>query len=131
MKATNNEELDNEEYSSYFPSFLWVVRDFTLQMCDENGDCITEKQYLENALSQQKGISDAIQNKNRVRRLVQSFFKDRDCSTMVRPLLDEGDLQNLDKTDLSKTRPEFAEQVLNLRKKILTRVKPKVLNGKI
>jgi len=36
------------------------------------------------------------------------------------------ELQNLDKTGLDKVRPEFAEQVLNLRKKVLTRIKPKV-----
>jgi len=69
IKSGNNEEMDNEEYSSYFPSFLWVVRDFALQLTDENGDTVTPKQYLENALSQQKGFSEAVENKNRVRRL--------------------------------------------------------------
>jgi hypothetical protein len=72
-----------------------------------------------------------VEGKNRVRRLLQSFFKERDAFLMVRPLLDEEDLQNLEKTDLEKLRPEFGEQVLNLRKKVLTRVKPKCLNGKV
>ena len=29
-----NEDMDTEEYGTYFPSFMWVVRDFTLQLID-------------------------------------------------------------------------------------------------
>lgn len=43
---TNNSNDD----SSHFPSFLWIVRDFTLMMVDKNGEKITSKEYLENAL---------------------------------------------------------------------------------
>ena len=49
---------------------------------------------------------------------------------MVRPLLNETGLQNLDKMDITKLRPEFYEQVMNLRKKILEKMKPKTLNGR-
>jgi hypothetical protein len=28
------EDMDTEEYGTYFPSFMWVVRDFTLQLVD-------------------------------------------------------------------------------------------------
>lgn len=44
---------------------------------------------------------------------------------MVRPMLKEKDLQNLDNSSADKLRPEFLEQVLQLRKKILNRVKVK------
>jgi len=47
---------------------------------------------------------------------------------MVRPMIDEADLQNLDKTDLEKLRPEFYEQVLALRKQVLGCVKVKAIN---
>ena len=29
-----SDDIDPEEYSRYFPSFMWVVRDFTLQLID-------------------------------------------------------------------------------------------------
>jgi hypothetical protein len=29
-----NEDVDPEELAQYFPSFMWVVRDFTLQLVD-------------------------------------------------------------------------------------------------
>lgn len=40
-----------ENLNSILPNFLWVVRDFSLQLEDETGAEITAKQYLENALS--------------------------------------------------------------------------------
>ena len=36
----------------------------------------------------------------------------------------------MDKMELDQLRPEFFDQVMTLRKKILTRCKPKTLNGK-
>ena len=43
--------------SSDMPSFVWVVRDFALQLVDSKGTSITAHQYLENALSQQRGTN--------------------------------------------------------------------------
>jgi hypothetical protein len=90
-----NDDIDTEEYGSYFPSFMWVVRDFTLQLVDQEGESLTSKEYFEKALESQKGFSDAVEQKNRIRRLLKSFFKDRDCCTMIRPLTNEDELQNL------------------------------------
>jgi hypothetical protein len=49
---------------------------------------------------------------------------------VIRPLTNEENLQNLAHMELSQLRPDFVEQVLNLRKKVINRVKPKTLNGK-
>jgi len=53
---------------------------------DKNGNQINSKDYLENALQIQKGVSDGVESKNRIRNLLTTFFKDRDCITLVRPL---------------------------------------------
>ncbi len=126
----SHEDIDPSEYSHYFPSFMWVVRDFTLALEDEDGEIITSKEYFEKALLPQKGFSDAVEEKNRIRRLLKSFFRERDCCTIVRPLTDEGDLQSLEKMELESLRPEFIEQVMSLRKKVLHRIRPKMLNEK-
>lgn len=76
----------------YFPSFLWIIRDFALQMVDSKGNKITQKEYLEKALEDQKGLSESIENKNRIRKLLKHFFVDRDCFTLVRPCENEKDL---------------------------------------
>lgn len=69
-----------------------MVRDFTLQLVDKNGDTISSKEYLDNALQIQKGFSDGVDQKNRIRRLLTTFFKERDCITLVRPLTQETNL---------------------------------------
>jgi chromosome segregation ATPase len=130
LKSKGNEDVDADEYSQYFPSFLWVVRDFALQLVDQDGEPMTAREYLENGLQPQKGFSETVENKNRIRRMIQSFFKDRDCCTMIRPLTDERSLQNLQNMELDQLRPDFVEQVLYLRKRITGKAKIKMLNGK-
>jgi hypothetical protein len=40
-------------------------------------------------------MSDALEAKNRIRRLISQFFLDRDCHTLVRPVEEEAKLQAL------------------------------------
>ena len=129
--STKNEVLDPKDYSVYLPSFLWVIRDFSLRLVNTDGETITSKEYLERSLEVQKGFSDSVDQKNKIRNLLKDFFKERDCITLVRPLTDEDNLQNLERMELSQLRPEFSEQVNNLRKKVLHRIKPKTLNGQV
>ena len=49
---------------------------------------------------------------------------------MVRPLINEENLQNLDKVGLDQLRPEFSRQVISLRRQILNNIKPKAINNK-
>ena len=56
----NEHGEDADEISMYFPSFFWVVRDFSLQLQDPQGNQITSKEYLERALAPQNGFTDDI-----------------------------------------------------------------------
>lgn len=69
------------------------------------------------------------EQKNKIRKLIKAYFKDRDCFTMVRPMLKEKELQNLENSGPDKLRPEFLEQILSLRKKILNRVRVKTFKN--
>lgn len=127
---SSDSELDVEELANYFPSLLWVLRDFSLQLVDPSGNTITTKEYLENALQPQKGTSDAVEAKNRVRKLLKHFFRDRDCFALVRPSEDENTLQNLQEAPASALRPEFVKMTAQLKKLIYKKVKVKNFNGK-
>lgn len=131
IKSKQREETDSEDYAPYFPSFLWVVRDFALKLVDSDGEVLTSKEYLEKALQTQKGFSDSVEDKNRIRRLLKEFFKDRDCYTLVRPIADESGLQNLEEKEPQDLRAEFVDQMLALRKKVINSIKPKTLNDKL
>jgi len=111
------ESETGEGLNSVLPNFLWVVRDFSLQLEDESGNEISARQYLENALSQRS--KDPNDEKNKIRHALQSYFKNRDCQTMVRPLVNEDRLQSLEELEIESLRPEFIEQVMCLRKKVL------------
>ena len=78
-------------------------------MIDKNGENIQAKEYLEQSLENQKGSSDAIENKNKIRRMLKHFFKERDCFTLVRPVESEDDLQNMVHLPEGCLRPEFME----------------------
>ena len=131
IKSKKNEEVGTEEYAQYFPSFIWVVRDFALRLVDNEGEVLSPKEYLEKALNAQKGFSDTAEEKNRIRRLLKEFFKDRDCCTLIRPISNEGDLQKLETIDQKELRPEFLEQIDMLRNKVLNNIKPKTLNSRL
>ena len=126
----NNALPNEDQFTSNFPSFLWVLRDFSLQLKDIHGNSITAKQYLEEALAFQKGSSEIVEEKNRVRKLLKHFFTDRDCATLVRPVEDENNIQNLSKLPDSKLRKEFIEQLAIIKAKIRKKIKGKVVNGR-
>jgi hypothetical protein len=48
---------------------------------------------------------------------------------MIRPLTNEDELQNLEKMELIELRAEFVEQIMNLRKKVLGKMKPKMIGN--
>jgi hypothetical protein len=41
---------DQNLFAKYFPAFTWVIRDFALQLVDDQDNEINARQYLENSL---------------------------------------------------------------------------------
>ena len=94
IKSANRDDKE-EELAEYFPTLLWLLRDFSLKLEDKDGNTITEKQYLDKALEDLAGNSDIIEEKNRVRCLIRNYFKEKDLFVMVSPVEEESDLKNL------------------------------------
>ena len=131
-------EINN--YANNFPSFLWVLRDWALELIDSNGNEITARQYLENALREEnvnnistnsfnQGVIDELNKKNDIRKTLKLFFKERDCYTLVRPVNDEKKLKLIDQLPTEELRPEFLNQMNNLVKKVFESVRPKQIQG--
>lgn len=120
----------NSELAEYFPSLLWLLRDFHLKLEDTSGREITEKEYLERSLQNVKGSTDAIEEKNQTRSMIRTYFPERDCYTMVRPVENEIDLQNLQHLDNKQLRSEFVTQAKKFRALVLQKVKPKMFMNK-
>jgi len=118
-KGTDAEKT--AELSQYFPSFLWVLRDFHLRLVNDKGATITEKEYLEQALRPGMGQDE----KNKLRDVIKDLFRDRDCVTVVRPVAEENDLRNIQRLPYEQLRPQFRTQVEAFVKKVYTSLKPK------
>ncbi len=130
-KGGDGEEMtaeDIDDLAEYLPSFMWVVRDFALQLVDETHTEISSKEYLERALIEKGGSQDP---KNDIRKHLKMFFRSRDCCTMIRPLTNEDELQSLELMELEELRSEFVEQVMLLRRKVINQVKSKTINNQV
>ena len=73
---------------------------------DEDQNELTSKQYFEKALQERGLPSDS---KNEIRKHLKKYFIERECCTMIRPLTNEDELQNLSEMDLGELRAEFVE----------------------
>ena len=100
-KTNGQEESGND----LMPTFTWVVRDFALQLVDEEGEPISAPEYLEMALEDRKGADEH----NLIRKELKRVFPKRNCCTLIRPLTNEDDLQCLGELDLSELRSDFVE----------------------
>ena len=130
LESTGSEELDEETIAETFPLFLWIVRDFSLQLVDENKFNISSRMYFEKALEKVKGHSTKTEEKNKVRRLIKHFFRKRDCITMIRPVENEKDLQKLEELPDYRLRKEFLLQIQRTRSAVFKKITAKKINGK-
>ena len=125
MRIQANQEATPQELASVFPTFCWVVRDFTLQLVDKNGKSIQADEYLEKALQSTKN-----QDTDNVRDVIRECFPHRKCVTMVRPCQEEADLQNLFDAPETKMRKTFVDQMNKIRTFIRSNVGVKTFLGK-
>ena len=132
-KRKRDEESSVDALGEYFPRFLWLLRDFSLMLQDAEGSPITAKQYLENALSDKNqsrkdggNVQKSIDEKNQLRKMLRKLFTHRDCATLMRPCVEESQLQSLDVLGDAALRPEFLQQMQALRRKILMDAPPKL-----
>jgi hypothetical protein len=119
IRVSQDKEPTTSDLSSIFPSFCWVVRDFSLRLENSQGDSINADTYLESALCPSN------QSDNDVKQCISDCFPDRSCVTMVRPCQEETDLQNLENMENQELRPVFVQQMSEIRDKLMSNIKVK------
>ena len=108
---------------SIMPHLTWLARDFSLRLQNANGEPITPNQYLENSIHP-TGNPD----KDRVRNVLRASFPRRSCTTIIRPVTEESDLQG-DILACPNLRPEFVEQMNAFRTSLFDSASVKQING--
>ncbi|KAI4549342.1 hypothetical protein MG293_001672 [Ovis ammon polii] len=117
---------DSAEFVSFFPDFIWAVRDFTLEL-KLNGHPITEDQYLENALKLIPGKNPKARTSNLPRECIRHFFPTRKCFVFDWPTNEKELLYNIENVSEDQLDPKFLEQTNNFCSYIFTNAKIKTL----
>ncbi|XP_002751119.5 guanylate-binding protein 6 [Callithrix jacchus] len=123
---SSDEADDSTEFVSFFPDFIWTVRDFTLEL-KLNGCTITADQYLENALKLIQGRNPRVQMSNLPRECIRHFFPRRKCFVFDRPTNDKDLLANIEKVSEKQLDPKFQEQTNIFCSYVFTHARTKTL----
>ncbi|GLE03089.1 hypothetical protein PINS_up011968 [Pythium insidiosum] len=122
---------ESRALAPHFPPFIWLLRDFMLDMRGANGEPLTPNEYLEKSLELRDGASRRHEERNRIRASIRVLFARRECLTLVRPVTDELQLRNAAELSDEELRAEFVAQMDAIRGRVLSVVAPKQLFGKI
>ncbi|XP_049666225.1 guanylate-binding protein 1-like [Accipiter gentilis] len=126
-KESEDELHDSEKFVLFFPTFIWAVRDFTLQL-QVDGKEISEDEYLEEALKLKAGSSQETQRYNQPRECIRQFFPDRKCFAFDQPA-SRKDLVCLEDLQDDEINPEFQQQVEKFCSYVWEKSPPKTVPG--
>jgi len=107
-----------------------LLKDFTLELIDEEGRKITANDYLEDSLNPSKVVEREGTSAIRIREAIVKLFRQRECMVFVRPVESESQLQNLNSLKLKNMRPEFVTQFKALKQKLFTECSLKIVRNK-
>ncbi|KAM6168303.1 uncharacterized protein O8D03_008696 [Erethizon dorsatum] len=117
---------DSTEFVSFFPCFIWAVRDFTLEL-KLKGQPVTADQYLENALKLIPDQNPKAEIYNRPRECLRNFFPHRKCFVFDQPTNDKHNLLNIENVSEDQLDPNFQEQINSFYSYVCTHAKVKTL----
>ncbi|KAK7130463.1 hypothetical protein R3I93_019953 [Phoxinus phoxinus] len=121
---SSDEDEDDSEFVKFFPSFIWAVRDFTLEN-KINGKYVTEDQYLDYALMLKPGTKRTVKEFNLPRECIRKYFPSRKCFTFPFPT-NPDNVSRLESLDPAIS-PDFQKVSHNFSKFIFDRSEVKKL----
>ncbi|KAM6168934.1 guanylate-binding protein 1-like [Erethizon dorsatum] len=124
-----NQVEDSADFVSFFPDFVWTLRDFSLEL-EIDGDSISPDAYLENSLKLKQGASQKEKNFNHPRLCIRKFFPKKKCFIFDRPTYRKrlAELETLHDDELDS---EFVQQVAEFCSDIFSSARTKALPGGI
>ncbi|XP_050980226.1 guanylate-binding protein 1 isoform X1 [Labeo rohita] len=121
------DEKESEDFMRVFPSFVWAVRDFTLEL--KRGDkLITSDEYLEGALKLKTGTSHQTEQYNLPRRCLRHFFAVRKCFVFPRPASTQN-MRRMEQLTEKELDSEFLEQANTFCSYVYSNSEPKTVTG--
>ncbi|XP_015730008.1 guanylate-binding protein 4-like [Coturnix japonica] len=119
------DEAEDCEFVRFFPGFVWVVRDFTLEL--RLGERpITEDEYLEQALELKHGHGRKVQNYNSTRLCLRNYFPTKKCFVLPSPL-GTGEQRRMEELPEAALAPGFLQQAAKFCDYVLNTARHKTL----
>lgn len=105
-----------------FPHFIWMLRDFELDLETPDGVPITANTYLERSLDPEMTQAEAVgEGRKEVRAAIRALFKSRECKPI--PMPTKADLDNKAQTRYTKPSP-YRRAINDLREHLIQTVAP-------
>ncbi|XP_021517130.2 guanylate-binding protein 1-like [Meriones unguiculatus] len=120
---------DSVDFVSFFPDFLWSLRDMTLKM-EVDGQSCTADEYLEISLKLKEGTGKEVEKYNLPRLCIRKFFPKRKCFIFYPPT-EWKKLSQLETLQANEIDSEFLQQVAEFCSYIFKHCKVKYLPGGI
>ncbi|XP_041961005.1 guanylate-binding protein 1-like isoform X1 [Alosa sapidissima] len=133
VKSAGASEQDDDEMAEecefvrFFPSFVWAVRDFTLER-KINGRNVSDDEYLNFALQLKNGLSPKVMTYNLPRQCIRSFFPTRKCFTFPFPTA-ANNMSHLDSMAEADLDPDFRNVADSFCTHIFTESRVKTVQG--
>ena len=115
------------DYKSYFPDFLWLLRDVHLLPVGKNGSKVSPTEYLVSTVLR-RGTTFNASESDEVGRAILTFFPTIECKTLPPPSDSTDVLRNIALRQESLN-PVFNEQVEELIPHLLQRLRPKHISA--
>ena len=126
-----NERINKDKLiSELCPKFIWTLRDFDLEKLTIKGNKIFPDFYLEKCLKERFDGKNKDEI-NMIKENLVKYFKQRECVTLPMPVEEEKDLVMLKRMPFNDLQEQFKNEFMNLKDKIFTFSKSKIINGKI
>uniref|UniRef100_A0A8C9UB46 GB1/RHD3-type G domain-containing protein n=1 Tax=Scleropages formosus TaxID=113540 RepID=A0A8C9UB46_SCLFO len=123
--SKEDKEKASNEFMRFFPSFVWAVRDFSLEL-DIDGKKVTPDGYLENSLKLRKETPQG----NTPRECIRNYFPSRKCFVFYQPG-NRSQLKELEKLRDSDLDPDFVKQTNDFCSYIFNCSKEKIIVGDV
>ncbi|XP_050016098.1 guanylate-binding protein 1-like isoform X1 [Alexandromys fortis] len=124
-----DEVEDSAEFVSFFPDFVWSLRDMTLKL-EVNGVRVTADEYLENSLKLKEGTCKEVEKYNLPRLCIRKFFPKKKCFIFYPPT-EWKKLSLLESLQENEIDSDFLQQVAEFCLYIFKHCKAKTLPGGI
>uniref|UniRef100_UPI00398F6C1B guanylate-binding protein 1-like n=1 Tax=Pristiophorus japonicus TaxID=55135 RepID=UPI00398F6C1B len=126
IKVESGAEAETgEEFVRFFPTFVWAVRDFTLDL-EINGEEVSADDYLEHALILKPDSSRQPSHYNEPRKCIRDYFSSRKCFVFVSPTTRKN-MKTLEQMSDQNLDQEFVEETNRFCQYVYDNVKAKMV----